>query len=278
MAHVAVTVLRSESAESVFEMAVGRPATALAPLATRYAGYVERGAIPVGRREVPSGGVTVIVSLGPSIRVATPHFEEAASVSSFVAGLHDGPAFTEHDGIQEGVQVDLTPIGAYALFGIPTAELTNRVVALDELLGREFERLLDRLIGASEWGQRFRVLDEALSAAAANGPRPAPEVAWLWHELARRAGEGSIGVLAEEVGWSRRHLAARFKREIGLGPKALARVLRFRRAVRRLRDAPAVGTLAAVAAECGYYDQAHFTREFRALAGCSPREFLTADR
>lgn len=273
-----MSVLRSESGESSLEMAAGRPAPAVAPLAVRYAGYAERGDVPVRRREVPSGGVTMIVSLGPSVRVATPESHGSASVCSFVAGLHDGPAFTEHDGVQDGLQVDLTPVGAYAVFGVPMAELTNRVVALDGLLGRDFERLVDRLLGASGWEQRFGVLDEELSVAAVNGPRPAPEVGWLWHELARDAGTSSIGALAEETGWSRRHLAARFRREIGLGPKALARVLRFRRAVRRLRDASGAGTLAAVAAECGYYDQAHFNREFRALAGCTPREFLAADR
>jgi AraC-like DNA-binding protein len=278
VATAGVSVLRSESGESVFEMAAGRPASALAPLAVRYAGYVERGDAPVRRREVPSGGVTMIVSLGPPIRVATPESDGSVSVCSFVAGLHDGPAFTVHDGVQDGLQVDLTPVGAYAVFGVPMAELTNRVVSLDGLLGGDFERLVDRLLGAPGWEQRFGVLDEALSVAAANGPRPAPEVAWLWHELARDVGNGSIGALAEETGWSRRHLADRFRREIGLGPKALARVLRFRRAVRRLHDSSGAGTLAAVAAECGYYDQAHFNHEFRVLAGCTPGEFLAADR
>jgi len=210
--------------------------------------------------------------------VATPESDGSVSVCSFVAGLHDGPAFTVHDGVQDGLQVDLTPVGAYAVFGVPMAELTNRVVSLDGLLGGDFERLVDRLLGAPGWEQRFGVLDEALSVAAANGPRPAPEVAWLWHELARDVGNGSIGALAEETGWSRRHLADRFRREIGLGPKALARVLRFRRAVRRLHDSSGAGTLAAVAAECGYYDQAHFNHEFRVLAGCTPGEFLAADR
>jgi AraC-like DNA-binding protein len=198
-------------------------------------------------------------------------------VSSFVAGLHDGPALTEHDGLQHGVQVDLTPIGAYALFGVPIQELTNRVVALDALLGRDAERLVDRLLGTPSWEQRFEVLDDVLSVAVTNGPRPAPEVAWLWHELAGSAGARSISELAADIGWSRRHLATRFRREIGLSPKTLARVLRFQRAVRRLREG-SPGTLAAVAAECGYYDQAHFNREFRTFAGCTPREFLAADR
>lgn len=278
VATAGAAVLRRESHSGVLEMAVGRPASALARLAVRYAGYAERGDVPVRRREVPTGGVTVIISLGPSMRVATPRSEVSASVCSFVAGLHDGPALTEHDGVQHGVQVDLTPIGAYALFGVPMVELTNRVVDLRALLGRDFERLVDRLMEASRWEERFGLVEEALSVAAVNGPRPAPEIVWLWHELARHAGEGSIGEFAEEIGWSRRHLASRFRREIGLGPKALARVLRFQRAVRRLHASSRARPLAAVAAECGYYDQAHFNRDFRAFAGCAPGEFLATDR
>ena len=77
-------------------------------------------------------------------------------------------------------------------------------------------------------------------------------------------------MLAAELGWSRRHLAARFRDEVGVSPKALARLLRFERALELL----GTRTLADIAYECGYYDQAHFNRDFRAFAGATPGELL----
>jgi hypothetical protein len=72
----------------------------------RYCGYVERGKTPLARRELPSGSVVVVLGFGPSIRV------DGEPRSSFVAGLRGAPAVTEHDGIREGLQVNLTPPSA----------------------------------------------------------------------------------------------------------------------------------------------------------------------
>ena len=103
----------------------------------------------------------------------------------------------------------------------------------------------------------------------AAGPAPAPEVAWSYRRLAAADGRLAVGALADEVGWSRRHLAARWRRDVGMGPKAVARVLRFERAMRLLREGRA---LADVAYDCGFADQPHLNREFRALAGSTPGE------
>jgi transcriptional regulator GlxA family with amidase domain len=70
-------------------------------------------------------------------------------------------------------------------------------------------------------------------------------------------------------------LIARFRDQIGLPPKLLARVIRFDRAVRVLR-APGSTSLAAVAFDCGYADQAHLNRDFREFAGTSPTAFVAA--
>jgi AraC-like DNA-binding protein len=78
------------------------------------------------------------------------------------------------------------------------------------------------------------------------------------------------------VGWSRRHLATVTNRELGLAPKALARVLRFGRAY-AMRDRAATQGWAAVAAECGYYDQAHLIRDFHAFAGTTPSASVSSN-
>ena len=87
--------------------------------------------------------------------------------------------------------------------------------------------------------------------------------------LEATGGRLAVADLARELGCSRRHLARRVGEEVGLGPKAFARVLRFRRAAGRLAD-PSGPSPAAVAAACGYSDQAHLTREVTALAGLPP--------
>ena len=129
--------------------------------------------------------------------------------------------------------------------------------------------LVERLSEAPGWRERFALLDTALLRRVAAGPEPAPEVAWTFRRLAAANGRLAIGPLAAEVGWSRRHLAARWRRDVGLGPKAVARILRFQRALRLVREGHA---LADAAYECGYADQPHLNRDFRALAGATPRE------
>ena len=71
----------------------------------------------------------LVLGFGPSIRV------DGERRSSFVAGLHGSPAVTEHDGVQEGLQVNLTPLGAYRLFGPPVRGVPGQVVDLEDLLG-----------------------------------------------------------------------------------------------------------------------------------------------
>ena len=103
----------------------------------------------------------------------------------------------------------------------------------------------------------------------------APELDWSWKRLQRTGGTIAIGALAAEVGWSRRHLTARFSHEFGLSPKVAARVIRFDRARRLLPHRR--GDLASVAARCGYADQAHMIREFHQFCGCSPTQWLAEE-
>jgi transcriptional regulator GlxA family with amidase domain len=91
--------------------------------------------------------------------------------------------------------------------------------------------------------------------------------------LRRSSGTASIAQVARDVGWSDRQLAREFRREIGMPPKAAARVIRFDRARRLL---PRYNG-AVVAAECGYADQAHFVREFVAFTGLSPTRWLAEE-
>jgi AraC-like DNA-binding protein len=216
--------------------------------------------------------VTLIVSFGPALSITEPRGDAAVLRRSFVAGVHDGYALTEAPRRQHGVEIRLTPIGAYTLFGLPMDTLANRAVALEDVLGKTAEELVEPLYSLPDWEARFYYLDHALARLLRRGRAPSPSTVWAWRRLVETSGRLPIGTLATELGSSRKHIAERFRKEVGVSPKTLARVLRFRRAVGLLRDGELA--LADVARGCGYFDQAHFNRDFRKFAGTTPAGFV----
>jgi AraC-like DNA-binding protein len=228
--------------------------------------------------------VTLIVSLAAPVRLlAMPGTEQGPlRAPGLVGGLHTTPALIGQDRAQAGVHLEINPLGVRTLLGVSAAELSGRVVDLADLPRSGLAGLPQRLVDAPDWARRFEVLDEVLLACATRAPvreagYQAPgEVRWAWRRLVGSGGAVPVGQLATEVGWSRRHFAERFAREIGLAPKQAARVVRFGRAAALLRRLPA-GGLAEVAQLCGYFDQAHLSNEWRTLAGCSPTEWLSEE-
>ena len=261
------------------DWATRRPHPALRALVNRYIGYRQDGVLLEVHRGLPGQHVTLIVSLAAPVRLLGISGSEQgpARARGFVGGLHTAPALIAQDRAQAGVQVEINPLGVRTLLGLPAAELAGRVVDLADLPGSGLAELPDQLAEAASWKRRFEILDQVLLARATTPPggarEPPDEVRWAWRRMVRAGGATPVGQLAAEVGWSRRHFAERFSREIGLPPKQAARVVRFGRAAALLRRLPP-GGLAEVAQLCGYFDQAHLTNEWRALAGCPPRVWI----
>jgi AraC-like DNA-binding protein len=272
------TIERHDSPLASWETARRAAPAALAPHVIGYAGYAETAPGGFRRLEPSNDEVHVIFSFGPECRVPE-------RVTSFVAATDTRHAVVEHDGHQHGIELRLTPLGAHMLLGVPMDELTCRVVELDALLGREADELIERMhdAGGSQptssagtgWEGAFDVMDDWLLRRLAGAERPDPAVEHTWARLVDSHGSVAVSELVDETGWSRRHLAARFREEVGLAPKPFARILRFRHAARELVR-PDGRSLAEIALDCGYYDQAHLNRDFREFAGRSPTELMAA--
>ncbi|WP_444948262.1 helix-turn-helix domain-containing protein [Micromonospora ureilytica] len=263
------------------EMVLGLPDAILRPFVDRYVGYRERADVPLLRRESAGVFVVLIMGWGAPLDVTDPRSAErgVTAVDSFVAGTFDSWCTTRTVGVGEGVELLLAPLTAGRLLGLPLSELTNRAVGVGQLPGRWLERLRDRLAEAPGWPERFALLDRVLAARLAASPPVDPRLDWAWRWLVGSGGRGSVGVLADELGWSRRHLASRFRQEVGLPPKMAARLLRFQQAHAASAQAGATGRAvdwAAVAASCGYYDQSHLIRDFHQFAGATPAALLAA--
>jgi AraC-like DNA-binding protein len=246
----------------------GRPPhPALRPHIRTLTGWYERTDGPLRRSELPGGRIVLVVSFGPKMDV------DGRTFTSFAAGLYDTPALTEHDGLGHGIQSYMTPLGARRFFGMPMGEIAGQTVELEDLIGSAAGELAERLAEAPDWATRIDLFERAIARRVLAAPPLPAELEWAWQRLLESDGAVPITTLAEELGWSRRHLAVRFREELGMPPKALARLLRFERAVKRLR---AGDDLADLALDAGYYDQAHFNRDFRAFAGTTPTEYLAA--
>ncbi|QCH25222.1 HTH-type transcriptional activator RhaR [Mycobacteroides salmoniphilum] len=264
---------RGTTAEAAWQAVTSSADAALSGIAHGYTELREWSSRPVGRSEVASVEPVLIVELDAPLLVAdvadhaTPRMWQ-----SFGAGVSQGPTSTLHSDAQHCVEVRLAPLGLYRMSGVAMDEVSNRVVSLEDLFGQCGRHLPERLAAEPDWARRFDLLDSMFMRAAADGPEPDAEVEFAWHWLNRTGGTVIIGEILAEIGWSRARLAKRFRSQVGLTPKAAARVLRFRRAM-TLSAAPGHRSLSSIALACGYFDQAHFNRDFRMLAGCSPREW-----
>ncbi len=265
-------------ATRVLDGAVGRPAPRLRGLIDRYRGYWQDGYDPGVHHGLPSRYLTLIISIEEPVDiVGMPDAHQSPEAfDAFVAGLHASPALIRHEGRQRGVHVDVTPLGAQALLGLPASAIASTIVNLREALGAGATELVDRLGAARTWTDRFAAIDDVFSRAVVEAHEPADEVVWAWQRILETGGTVEVRDLAAEVGWSRRHFGERFRSELGLAPKVASRVIRFERA-RELLARPDRPGLADVAATCGYFDQAHLTREWRELAGCTPTAWLAEE-
>lgn len=249
-----------------------RPSQQVRPFVNRYTWHRYQG-VPDGFHQgLPSRHLTLMISLeDPFDITAMPGSQAPGSFQAFVGGLHTRPATVAHHGRGCGVGVELTPLGARRLLGVPAAALASTVVDLRYFWGTAVDELGERLLGVAAWDRGVEVLDSILSRLVVDSQGIAPEVAHVWHKLARSGGTLRIASLAEELGRSRRHVSARFKAEFGVAPKQAARVMRFERAALRLVEGRSV---ADVAACCGYYDQPHLSREWHSLTGMTPLQWL----
>ena len=226
----------------------------------------------VEERVLPDGAVHLSIHLAERPAVLADGAVVPGDVAE-VVGPGTAPSIVRMAGRQEGVGLCLHPGGAAALLGVPAGELAGRIVSLDALWRGTAATLVERLLAVPHGPARLAVLERALVERLARaGDAPAPS-----HRAAREAvrrlratgGQLTVRALAAELGLGARRLEQLFHRDVGLPPKAVARLARFHAALRLARREPALGW-SAVAQRAGYADQPHLVHEVRALSGLTP--------
>jgi AraC-like DNA-binding protein len=258
-----------------------RPVPALRPYLDWYSGYRETGGMPSVHRGLPSPQLTLIFTLDdPLVMAAHPDPDQLpGSFEALVGGLHTRPALITNPGRQSGVQLALNPLGARALLGVPAGEMAGWDFNAEDVLGKPFvAEVRERMLHAATWPARIHAMEGLLLTRLNTQVVFQPEVQHVWRTLLASGGTADVAGLAQSIGWSTRHLSARFRTEFGVGPKAFGRLVRFRRAANDLPHAVGAGRgLAEIAAAHGYYDQSHMAAEFREFAGCPPTAWMAEE-
>lgn len=244
-------------------------ARALAPYVASVVAYDNDLGAPGVHIGMPSTSLTFVLALDEPLDVAWANRPETRCRTwSHVSGLHAGPAEIRHDGHQRGVQLGLSTAGARALLGVPASALAGELVELGDV--DPALRDLPEQLAETPPDDQVALVERALLTALARHGAPEPR-AEVGRSLARLTRGARVQDVADEVGYSRRHLASLVRAECGLSPKEFQRVARFQRSHELVRAGGR--SLADVSAESGFADQSHLTREWLALAGCSPTEW-----
>ena len=230
-------------------------------------------------RILPSGQSQLLINLGPpQYRIEPgPPERRVPFVDVWYSGLHQGPIDTEAPHGTALLGVAFSARGTYPWLGPQLEGLADRIIALADALGDGALALRERLLNTPDTAGRFSIVEQWLIARLSPRQAVHPAVRWAVDRIAASGGKVSVDQLATQTGYTRKHLADLFVRQVGFTPKTLCRIHRFRGALALLHGATDV-PWAALADQCGYYDQSHLINDFRSFSGLSPNELLRQAR
>lgn len=222
---------------------------------------LESGEAEGASRTLPDGCIDLIVNL-------TTEGEARA----YVAGLQSEASSFSYGKSERAIAVRLRPGAALALLDTPIDGLTDDRVSLEALIGRSALDLEEQLSAATSRRERVLTL-EAFLGQRLGRPRSDARVDRALAILLQTSGAVSMRELTREAGASPRTLDRLFHQWVGTSPKRFALIVRFQEALARAAAFP-TRSWAALAAELGFSDHAHLTREFVRFTGVSPSRLL----
>jgi len=175
---------------------------------------------------------------------------------------------------QSMVGIRFRPGGAYPFFGFPISEFTESVTELELIWGGLVDEIRNQLAAIQSPDARLLWMESFLLRQAKRSLEANRLITFAVHQLSHSPQFLAIRDLAETIGITQKHLISQFEKVVGLKPKSFARVCKFQKVVNLIEEQNKI-EWAAVAVDCGYYDQAHFIHEFQTFSGLNPSAYLT---
>ncbi len=238
--------------------------------------WFARGRITgVRERIAPTGSTVAAVVLGDPIRLTAAGGASITAETGFLIGPHDRPVVNEPQGETYCVGVVTRPAGCRPVFGLAPAALKGQVLELFDAWPRGTALRL----ALSSCHSPQEALDLVESTLGTQEPFSRPAFARCTAAVAALTADPTrpVADIAAELGVSHGHLDRQFIEQVGLSPRTLARILRMRRLLDDI-DVHETVAWADLAADLGWFDQAHLIRDFLRHTGVTPKEYAAVQR
>jgi AraC-like DNA-binding protein len=218
-------------------------------------------------RILPTGRVQIILNLERDFLVDCPEGQPPQRrPPSLIVGARSAYEIVDTSDMVDLIGIIFRP-GGFAPFVSDSVDLfSNRTVGLEDILGLSARTLRDRLREVPTPTAKFHCLEQFLLQRFAGRLSRNPIVDFALDSFQRAPGVSTVHEVARSTGWSERRFSQVFREQVGFSPKTWTRIQRFQRAVQQLHAGADI-PWAEMALDCGYYDQSHFAKDFRAFSG-----------
>ncbi|MEL6535022.1 MAG: helix-turn-helix domain-containing protein [Bacteroidota bacterium] len=221
---------------------------------------------------LPDGQPQLIIPLDDQSRVTVPEAKKGESGSrlpeSWITGLFSKPLLYESEQRATTLSVQFETYGLAQLLGVPASELTNQLVESRLLLQDSILYLREQLMQAGSFQERFARVEQFFLPRLPGAKTGLAEA--IVHS--RDFDHTPLREISQHYGYSQKHIAHEFRRCIGLTPKKLQTLRSINQAIRLWSETPSLSS-AQVALTCGFYDQSHFIKQFRAHTSLTPDQY-----
>ncbi len=226
-------------------------------------------------RVLPDGSMELVINLEEDL-VKVYDQKNLDQYKSFDGSLFSGPHsnFVVIDTTCQAstIGVHFKPGCAYPFLNLPADELHNNHISLDMLWGTKASEMREQLLEVQPPTDKFKILEQYLLKQMIQPKRHHPAVVYALTKFKTVPHQSKIAEVTEQINLSSRRFIEVFKKEVGLTPKQYCRVQRFQRVLSLIEDREEIDWTD-IALSSGYYDQAHFIRDFRSFSGFSPTAY-----
>jgi AraC-like DNA-binding protein len=236
----------------------------------------EATATPERQRVVPDGCMEMIFNYGDRFFQYPEDGTCLLQPQSFVFGQITRFLEIAASGITGLVAARFLPEGLAPFIDRPVSSLENKAVIIQDIFGKAGEDLEQAVLNAQHTRERISLIEEFLLVRLEDRGTIDNITRSCVETIFKSQGQLEVSALAEKLSIHRRNMERRFESTVGMSPKQLSRVVRLQAAL-KLMEQKKYSNLTALAYEGGYYDQAHFIKEFKEFTGISPKAFYAAN-